>query len=133
MSQEIRVLFQQFDDGFISSDWNFNFHHESVQIPLNIIDYEHDIPSVLIAFASHEIATGSHQPLPILNFFHRESLRLKINRFIGLKLSHNDYKLIAEAVGFGSERLKIAQNFVQFGYDMNYIDDVIVDYDLIPA
>lgn len=127
---EIKTLFNHFEDGYISADWNFNLHNSSVQLPLNAIDHEYDIAHVLIAFASHEIAFGSAQPLPILNFFHRESLRLKVNRFLRIKLSQKQYKAVSEAVGYGADRLTIAQNFVKFGYDMDYIYDIISDSEI---
>lgn len=120
---EIQKLFYYFPDGYITSDWTFNFQNGTVSIPLSNIDYDHDIPKLLLAFSANEISFGKPYLNPIRNYFHRVELRNRVNRFLGTTLRKADFEILADHCSDG-HNLNIVQDFVLTGFNTNYLQKI---------
>lgn len=120
---EIQKLFYYFQDGYITSDWTFNFQHGTVSIPLSNIDYEHDIPKLLLSFSANEICYGKPFLNPIRNYFHRVELRNRVNKYLGTTLRKSDFEIIANQCSDG-HHLNTVQDFVLSGFNTNYLKKI---------
>ncbi|WP_105107735.1 hypothetical protein [Streptococcus suis] len=123
MPSEIKKLFYYFEDGYITSDWTFNFQNGTVSLPLSQIEYEHDIPKLLLAFCSTEICFGKPYINPIRNYFHRTELKNKVNQYLGTRLKKSDFEIIANNCSDGYQ-MNIVQDFVLTGFNRNFLHQI---------
>ncbi|HFI2434962.1 TPA: hypothetical protein ACGOYM_002119 [Streptococcus suis] len=123
MSSELKQLFFYFPDGYITADWTFNFQNGTVSIPLSQIDFEHDIPKLLISFCANEICFGKPYLNPLRNYFHRHDLRNRVNSYLGTHLRKSDFEIIANQCSNGY-KMNIVQDFVLSGFNKNFLHHI---------
>lgn len=116
---QLRQLFQIFPKGWISSDWCFNCGNGAVQIPLNAIVHDSDIPKIVLAAASYEAAFGKPFLNPVRNWFHRNELRKAINHMLGTRFSKTDFEIMGDTLDFNN--IELVKDFVLYGYSIAFL------------
>lgn len=127
----IRQLYNIFPSGWISSDWNFNAAHGTVQIPLRAIDFDHDIPKVVLAAAAWQAAYGQPFLNPIRNWLHRCELQKTLNRMLGTRFSQKDFELMGQVLDFNN--VKLIEDFIMYGCQIDFLRPYVEELDPLPA